>query len=61
MTHWVPGLRPPGYAPDYGVCNTDYVIEVSCDGKIINPTNSVKYLGITLDENLKGESIAKSH
>ena len=34
--------------------------EVSCDGKIINPTNSVKYLGITLDENLKGESIAKS-
>ena len=34
--------------------------EVSCDGKIINATNSVKYLGITLDENLKGESIAKS-
>ena len=34
--------------------------EVSCDGKIINPTNSVKYLGISLDENLKGESIAKS-
>ena len=34
--------------------------EVSCDGKIINLTNSVKYLGITLDENLKGESIAKS-
>ena len=33
---------------------------MSCDGKIINPTNSVKYLGITLDENLKGESIAKS-
>ena len=34
--------------------------EVSCDVKIINPTNSVKYLGITLDENLKGKSIAKS-
>ena len=34
--------------------------EVSCDGKIINPTNSVKYLGITLDENLMGESIAQS-
>ena len=33
---------------------------MSCDGKMINPTNSVKYLGITLDEDLKGESIAKS-
>ena len=28
--------------------------------KIINPTNSVKYLGITLDENLSGETVAKS-
>ena len=27
---------------------------------IINPTNSVKYLGITLDENLSGETVAKS-
>ena len=34
--------------------------EVYCDDKIINPNNSVKYLGITLDENLKGESISKS-
>ena len=34
--------------------------EVSCDGNIINPTHSVKYLGITLDENLCGDSIAKS-
>ena len=34
--------------------------EVSCDGKVINPTNSVKYLGITLDEDLSGESVANS-
>ena len=34
--------------------------EVICDGKIISPTNSEKYLGITLDENLSGESIANS-
>ena len=34
--------------------------EVSGDGKIINPTNSVKYLGITLDENFKSESNANS-
>ena len=34
--------------------------EVTCDGKIINPTNSVKYLGITLDEDLSSESVATS-
>ena len=34
--------------------------EVSCNGKIINPAISFKYLGITLDENLKGYIIAKS-
>ena len=34
--------------------------EVTCDGKIINPINSVKYLGITLDENLSSESVATS-
>ncbi len=33
---------------------------VACDGKIITPTNSVKYLGITLDNDLSGESVAES-
>ena len=32
--------------------------EVTCDGKIINPINSVEYLGITLDEDLSSESVA---
>ena len=38
----------------------DNKFEVTCDGKIINPTNSVKYLGITLNEDLSRESVATS-
>ena len=34
--------------------------EVECDGKVINPTSSVKYLGVTLDQTLNGESCANS-
>ena len=32
--------------------------EVACDGNQIKPANSAKYLGITLDESLSGETIA---
>ena len=31
---------------------------VKCDGNLIKPANSAKYLGITLDESLSGETIA---
>ena len=31
---------------------------VTCDGNEIKPSNSAKYLGITLDESLSGETIA---
>ena len=34
--------------------------KVSCDGKVIKPTESVKYLGVTLDKSLSGESVVES-
>ena len=32
-------------------------LSISCNGNLITPSNSVKYLGIVLDETLSGESI----
>ena len=34
--------------------------EVTCDGNILYPTTSVKYLGITIDEELSSENVAMS-
>ena len=34
--------------------------EVTCDGNILYPTTSVKYFGITLDEDSISESVAQS-
>ena len=35
--------------------------KVSCNGTAIKETNSVKYLGVTLDNTLSGESMANSN
>lgn len=34
--------------------------DVTCNGETISPVKSVKYLGVTLDDSLSGESIANS-
>ena len=35
-------------------------LNISCNGQSIKPTNSVKYLGASLDQSLSGESMARS-
>ena len=35
-------------------------IEFTCDGKLINPTNSFEYLEITLDDDLSSDGVASS-